>query len=262
VFYGKLIAGLIGLLSGGIIGLIVGLVIGHFFDRGLQRAALLASPQHMQAVRTSFFDTTFLLLGHLAKADGHISQHEIDTTESIIAQLRLDTDQRQEAIDMFRSGAAAEFQLEAALSQFLETCGAHPQLKQTLLVFLLTLALADQKIDAAEHSALTRIAALLGFSAAHLEQLIAMARAQESFHQQPGQPGAQSSLADAYAALGVTETASNPEVKRAYRKLMSANHPDKLIAQGVPEDMIRLATEKSQEIQAAYEMIRKQREGQ
>ena len=49
------------------------------------------------------------------------------------------------------------------------------------------------------------------------------------------------------------------ELKRAYRKLMSENHPDKLIAQGVPEDMIKLATERSQEIQAAYEMIKKSR---
>ena len=48
-------------------------------------------------------------------------------------------------------------------------------------------------------------------------------------------------------------------LKRAYRKLMSENHPDKLIAQGVPEDMIKLATERSQEIQAAYEMIKKSR---
>ncbi|MGJ8687769.1 MAG: DnaJ domain-containing protein, partial [Spongiibacteraceae bacterium] len=66
-------------------------------------------------------------------------------------------------------------------------------------------------------------------------------------------------LQDAYKAIGVEETASDAELKKAYRRLMSEHHPDKLIAKGVPEDMIKMATEKSQEIQAAYEMIKKSR---
>ncbi len=73
------------------------------------------------------------------------------------------------------------------------------------------------------------------------------------------QPG--TSLDDAYAALGVDSSVTDKELKRAYRKLMSENHPDKLIARGVPADMVKLATEKSQEIQAAYEMVRKSRGG-
>ena len=66
-------------------------------------------------------------------------------------------------------------------------------------------------------------------------------------------------LADAYLALGVSRDCDDRSLKRAYRRLMSEHHPDKLIAQGVPEDMVKLGTEKSQEIQAAYELIRKQR---
>jgi DnaJ like chaperone protein len=87
-----------------------------------------------------------------------------------------------------------------------------------------------------------------------------MAQAQEHFHGEQGfspQPG--TSLEDAYDALGVTPEVGDKDLKRAYRKLMSENHPDKLIAQGVPEDMVKLATERSQEIQAAYEMVRKAR---
>ena len=63
-------------------------------------------------------------------------------------------------------------------------------------------------------------------------------------------------LDDAYAALGVAASASDKEVKQAYRKLMSQHHPDKLAAQGVPEDMMKVATEKAQEIQAAYDLIK------
>ncbi|MEP5324273.1 DnaJ domain-containing protein, partial [Marinobacter alexandrii] len=85
-------------------------------------------------------------------------------------------------------------------------------------------------------------------------------QAQTHFHGQSGfraQPG--TGLDDAYAALGIDSTVSDKDLKRAYRKLMSENHPDKLIARGVPEDMVKVATEKSQEIQAAYEMINKAR---
>jgi DnaJ like chaperone protein len=91
-----------------------------------------------------------------------------------------------------------------------------------------------------------------------------MAQAQGHFHSRGGYGGGASapagaSLNDAYAALGVSADVDDKTLKRAYRKLMSENHPDKLIAKGVPDDMIKLATERSQEIQAAYEMIKKSR---
>ena len=133
-------------------------------------------------------------------------------------------------------------------------------MQKTLLLFLISLAHADQELSPPEHAALLRIAGLLGLAAGQLEQLLRMAQAQDHFHHGGGagvQPG--TSLDDAYAALGVTAAVSDKDLKRAYRKLMSENHPDKLMAKGVPEHMIKLATERSQEIQAAYEMVRKSR---
>jgi DnaJ like chaperone protein len=62
-------------------------------------------------------------------------------------------------------------------------------------------------------------------------------------------------LDSAYKALGVQATSTDAQVKRAYRKLISENHPDKLIGQGMPEDMVKLATERTQEIQTAYDCI-------
>jgi DnaJ like chaperone protein len=69
----------------------------------------------------------------------------------------------------------------------------------------------------------------------------------------------ESSIADAYKALGLTSESTDQEIKKTYRKLMSQNHPDKLMGQGLPEDMIKVATERSQEIQAAYDYLKKHR---
>ena len=260
MFYGKLIAGLLGLWIGGPIGLLIGLYIGHRFDKGLISTLRFGSPENIERIKNSFFETTFLLLGYLAKADGRITQQEIDHTEALFSQMRLTGEQRVRGKELFRSGAAADFNLEQTISSFLQTCGPQKQLQQTLLLFLISLALADQSIDEAEHEALQRIARLMGFSVAQLEQLLRMVQAQGQFHTGGAGQSSASSLSNAYEALGVSESATDKEVKRAYRKLMSQNHPDKLIAQGVPEDMIKIATEKSQDISGAYDLIRKHRD--
>ena len=260
MYYGKVIGGLIGLLAGGIPGLILGAIIGHLFDRGLLSALRFVSPENIVRIQNSFFETTFLLLGYLAKVDGHISQSEIDRTEQIITQMGLSAELRQRAIDLFRRGATANFVMESAIADFLQVCGPQRQLQQTLLLFLISLAQADRGMQPVEHAALVRIANAMGLGAAALEQLLRMARAQEHFHQERGQTAPRStSLDDAYAALGVDSRATDKELKQAYRRLMSENHPDKLMAKGVPEHMIKVATARVQEIQAAYEMIKKTR---
>lgn len=262
MIFGKVIGGLLGLMVAGLFGLIVGVFVGHMFDRGLLVSLKFGSPENVRHIKDSFFETTFLLSGYLAKADGRVSEQEIEHTELVFRQMQLNPEQRRRAIELFRRGAASDFQVEATISTFLETCGHQQQLQQALLFFLISLAMADQQIDAAEHGALQKIATLLGYGAAQLEQLLRMAQAQEHFHSGDSfaaQPG--TSLEDAYAALGVTPDVSDRELKQAYRRRMSENHPDKLIARGVPEEMVKLATERSQEIQAAYEMIKKTRPG-
>lgn len=260
--FGKLIGGLLGWSSAGIIGAIIGIAVGHAFDRALGRAMRFGSPEAIEQVKNSFFETTFLLLGYLAKADGRVSRSEIDHTERLFVQMGLDAEQRKRAIGLFHRGAEAGFQWEQAIAVFVATCGPQKQLQQALLLFLVSLAQADEVMAPAEHAALVAIAARIGVSATELEKLIRMARAQEQFSHQGGtvDASAAASLQGAYAALGIDASASDKELKQAYRRLMSENHPDKLIARGVPEEMIKLATTRSQDIQAAYERIKKSRQ--
>jgi len=260
MYFGKVIGGLLGLAVGNVPGLILGVFIGYAFDRALANALRFGSPENIELIKNSFFETTFQLLGYLAKVDGHISQSEITRTEQIITQMGLDADQRQQAINLFRRGAAGDFKMEPVVAAFLQTCGPQRQIQQALLLFLIALAQADQGLKPAEHAALVRIASVMGLGIAQLELLLRMIQAQEHFQSQAGHT-AQSgiSLDDAYMALGVNNSVSDKELKRAYRRLMSENHPDKLISKGVPEAMIRLATSRAQDIQSAYEMIKKSR---
>ena len=262
---GKLIGGLIGFYIFGFFGAIMGIWLGSAYDASKNAGHFgfgLNSAPHPDAQRL-FFETLFQLLGHLAKADGRVSEQEINQAEALMQQSGLTAQHRQQAINLFKQGSLADFNLDQQLHAFIAVCGRNARLKQTLLVYLISMALADGTLDESERALLGRIAAALGISAMALDQLINMVGAQGHFrsggrgsYQQTGRQSTAAELDLAYKALGVTASASDREIKRAYRKLMSDNHPDKLMGQGVPEDMIAMATERSQEISKAYDLIK------
>lgn len=251
---GTLICGLVGLAAGGIAGLALGLLIGQVLDRTLLRRFYSGQAEHIERIRTSFFETTFLLLGYLAKADGRISASETDYADQIIAQMALRPDQRQHAIELFRQGAGSAFELERAVHDFVHHCGTQQLPQQTLLSFLTSLAQAEHGISPSEQAALVRIARLIGVSEAQWERLLRMGHAQQQFQQQ--NPRSETTIDAAYAALGVDSSASDKDVKRAYRKRLKENDPVKLIAEGVPKEMTKVAAEHAREIQTAYDMIK------
>jgi DnaJ like chaperone protein len=148
------------------------------------------------------------------------------------------------------------------LNTFMATCGQTLNLKQMVLVYLIVMAVADGVLDKAEVALLEQIASRFGYSNAQFQQLLEMVLNQSHFSSGAGGTGQTAStngLADAYKAIGAMESNTDQEIKRAYRKLMSQYHPDKLIGQGLPEDMIAVATEKAKEIQIAYDLIKERR---
>jgi len=266
VVFGKIIGGLLGYSSAGVFGAVVGVIVGHFFDKGIGQAMGFDYSADRARLQRLFFETTLSIMGHLAKSDGRISKEEVSQAESLMERLGLTPEHRKEAISLFKAGSEEEFQLEPIIATFINEGGRQHNLPILLLEFLFSIAMADGELHAAEKDILGRTAGFLGIGNRQFEQLLAMLTAQQSFnggqyqgYQQGSQRASIDELGNAYQALGVTSSESDREIKKAYRKLMSQHHPDKLIAQGVPEDMIKVGTEKAQEIQAAYDLIKTSR---
>lgn len=264
-YWGKIIGGAIGLATLGPVGGLVGLVVGHQFDKGLQdrRAGFGGvGGTDPAGVREAFFHATFSVMGHLAKADGRVSEEEIRAARAVMYQMQLSPELTREAMRLFNEGKAPEFPLDQALQRFRQDARNRHDLFRTFLLIQIQAALASGQIHTAERDVLWRICQALGISRVELAQLEAMVRAQTIFGGGPGRPQQVTpgqSLAEAYKVLGVDASTPDAEVKRAYRRLMSQHHPDKLLARGLPESMRGVAEERTREIRAAYDAVREAR---
>ncbi len=261
--WGKILGFLFGfMLSKNIFGALLGAWLGHRFDKGVgldfNNLAGSKSDTDRQA---AFFYSTFSVMGYIAKANGRVTQHEIAFATAYMDKLGLKGELRQQAQEAFRDGKTTGFPLTERLAKLKSAVGNRHDLLLLFLEIQIQVAFADGKLDNAERDALHQIAKGLGYSAKELDNLLEMIIAGANFHQQgkhganQGYVNSEQQLNDAYKVLGVTEKNSASEVKKAYRKLMSQHHPDKLVAKGLPPEMMEIAKQKAQDIQAAYEII-------
>ena len=261
-WWGKAIGGAFGFMLGGPLGALFGAALGHGFDRGLGND--LASPDAGDAgqeqTQAAFFTATFSVMGHLAKADGQVSEAEIALANAVMQQMALNEAQTRLARELFKQGKQPGFDLPGVVQQLKRECHRRHNLLQMFLEIQLHAAFADGDLHRGEKHLLQGLAAQLGFASGALEHIEALVRAQRHFgdgNNRKVPPGL--SLTEAYAILGVSDGASEAELKKAYRRLMSQHHPDKLVAKGLPEEMVKMATTKTQEIMAAYELVKQRR---
>jgi len=258
-WWGKVVGGTFGFfLMGGPMGALLGAALGNYFDGGMDRLALDDSPGlgQTERVQSAFFTALFSLMGFIAKADGRVTREEISLTEHIMDQMQLSSDQRQVAMRLFDGGKEENFPFEQVLEQFRRECFRRRQLIQMFLEILTATALADGTVDSSEEELLILIAERLGYSSFDYQQILGRVKGHEQFSHPQNE---QKKLDAAYRALSLHSSATDQDVKKMYRKLMNQHHPDKLVAKGLPEEMLALATQKTQEIKAAYELIKKSR---
>jgi DnaJ like chaperone protein len=246
---GKGIGGLLGAFIAGPLGSLVGVLAGHQWDQAKDGSG------SVRAISRLFFETTFEVMGQVAKADGRVSEDEVRIARRIMQGMRLTEAQVQAAIERFTRGKSADYPLESRLGALAEQIGGRGGLARAFVQIQLQAAIGAGEVGAEKRQALWRVASALGVSRPELAQLEAIVRGFE----RGGAPAQEQSLEAAYRVLGVTPQASNDEVKTAYRRLMNQHHPDKLVARGLPKSMIGVAEQKTHEVRTAYERIKTQR---
>jgi DnaJ like chaperone protein len=253
VLIGAFLGFLFARLQGAVIGALLGYALSWYFQSRVVGG--------LRATQAELLDATFSVMGALCKADRVVTRDEIRVAENVFRRLHLSEEQREAAKAAFNRGKAPDFDLDAAVDAFARIARGRAILVQIFLQVQLMAVAADGNLHPAEHAMLVRIARRLGLSERDVHQLEALLRAAGAGPSAgPGATPPRDRLADAYAALGLSPNASVQEIKRAYRRLVSQNHPDKLAARGLPESMRAIAEERTRELNAAYDLIKEARQ--
>ena len=153
---------LIGVIAGyylfGFFGALFGLFVGSFIDRIRAYGSGALNPLRNALRQAVFLETVFISMGKLAKADGKVSQREIDHVEEFMQKLGMTAEHRQQAIALFKRGTDPAFDIGPTYQRFMVVCGHTKNLKDVLLVYLIVMALADGHFHPAEEALLTEIA--------------------------------------------------------------------------------------------------------
>jgi DnaJ like chaperone protein len=293
-WWGKILGAFFGYLSGGPVGALFGIFVGNFFDRGFStyysNPHWYYYSEKRKAVQKIFFEATFSVMGYIAKADGRVSEQEIKMAKILMEEMRLNGEQKSQAQRLFTEGKQANFKFESVLAQLQRECRDNRDLLKLFADIQYRAAQVDG-LNAKKVEALDIVFSYLGFAPLHKQyrfyedfsygphsepepeqqhrQQQYQRQQQQNYRRysssgqqdrsrqqyQSRQQSPQNSLAHAYALLEVSPEANKQEVKRAYRRLLSRNHPDKLISQGLPEEMIKIANDKTHKIMKAYELI-------
>jgi DnaJ like chaperone protein len=200
-------------------------------------------------------------MGHVAKADGRVTEKEIDAARIAMKRFSLGEADTLRAMEFFTAGKRSDLELEGVLEGLRAAATGREDLCRLFVQIQLEAALQGGGLSPPARSVFARMCSVLGVSAIEFAALEAMLRMQGR-HGAGATGGAESPadrLADAYRVLGVRPADSDAVVTLAYRRLMSRNHPDKLVASGLPESMIEAAHERTRRILEAYDVIRNHR---
>lgn len=232
--FGKWIGAGLGWTFGGPIGAVIGLGLGWMFDTAKDADT---EKGYRNTTTGDFAVSLMVLVAAVMKADGKVVRSELDYVKTFLIS-KFGEESASEALKMLRDLLKQNIPIEDITYQIRNRLDYHSRLE--LMHLLYGIALADNKIQEAEQKLINQIAYYLDISSSDQQSIRSMfEKADDS----------------AYKILGVDRNASADEIKKAYRKLASENHPDKVSYLG--NDFMKDAEEKFQKINAAYEKIKK-----
>ena len=229
--WGKFSGAVAGLVTGGPLGALLGALAGHFLiDRDGKDTAV------------GFTIAVIALSAKMAKADGIVTDEEVRAFERLFRFTPEESANVRRVFDLARRDTAG---FEAYAAQIAHLFADNPALLEDILDGLFEIAKADGVLHPGEAAFLERVAEIFGFAPNEFRRIRAS-------HFAPDK-------ADPYVVLGVAYDASEDEIRHTYRRLVRENHPDSLIGRGVPEEFVRLATDKLAAINGAYDRIQAER---
>jgi DnaJ like chaperone protein len=237
--WGKIVGAAAGLAMGGPIGALVGAVTGHFtLDRGSD-ALTGVDPE----AEVAFTVGVIALGAKMAKADGVVTKDEIDAFKEVFI---IPPEEMKNVARVFNLAKRDIAGYEEYANQMAELFGAKPQVLEDVLDGLFHIAKADNVVHESELEFLRSVGNIFGLDELGFERI----RARH----------VELAKSDPFMILGLERTATNEEIRRTYRNLVRENHPDKLMARGVPEEAIEIANRKLATINAAYDQVAKERD--
>lgn len=272
IWWGKVLGMALGFLTAGPIGALFGIFAGNLFDRGLSEHLIKAHNAYRiekcPAIKQTFLRATFSSLGHIAKADGRVSEKEIQIAKLMMHELRLNKSEETAAKRFFQQGKQTNFRITEPLEMLRNLAPDNKKLLHAFVQLQYRMAQVDG-LSSEKVTTLNIILNELGLASlhqqaharnaykSHANQHAKNEQAKQAHHEYYTSQSFYTShtLESSYKQLGLSSTAKQQEVKRAYRRLISQHHPDKCIAKGLSEQHIKAANEKTQAIRKAYEHI-------
>lgn len=243
---GKLLGGAIGFAMGGPIGAVAGAVFGHaVFDANPVNMAAPSRLSYGESSQITFFVAAFSMLAKVARADGQVSRQEMDAVRQFMTHdLNLSPENQNIALNIFHTALESPEPFENFASQFYGQFHVQPQMLELMIDILLRVSASDGSISSSEERMIQAAASIFGFSSAQYAAMRSRyARDVNKF----------------YAVLGCTPNDSDDQIKRQYRKMVSEYHPDKIMSKGLPDEFVKFANDKFNQIQEAYDAIKKER---
>jgi len=244
-WFGKLTFGTAGFLFGGPLGAIAGAAFGHhLLDKDEDSQDYQAGVRPVEKAQAAYFISMFSILGKLAKADGEVNKEEIEVVEGFISTLRIPEEEKQFARRIFNEAKDSPYSVADFAEQLYIMNSRQPTILLSFMDLLFKMASADGRLHRTEEETLSMIREIFRISEQQYNNIKA------SYFKDTDRY---------YKILNCTPNNSDQEIKASYKRLVKDFHPDTVISKGLPEEFIQFATVRFQEIQDAYENIRKER---